>query len=50
MDPDPGSPKTCGSGFGSRSATLNKKKFRRYQEKEATFDLFMHLNYKEIFV
>ncbi len=22
MDPDPGSPKTCGSGFGSGSATL----------------------------
>jgi hypothetical protein len=22
MDPDPGGPKTCGSGFGSGSATL----------------------------
>jgi hypothetical protein len=24
MDPDPGGPKTCGSGFGSGSATLRK--------------------------
>jgi hypothetical protein len=23
-DPDPGGPKTCGSGFGSGSATLEK--------------------------